>query len=212
MAACKSLFSGVVCCSPGVMCAVAWCGVVLVTADAESTGCVRDGKTTGTPGERFRWHSLARHCRLGKSCLLSDGLWCFEKKLKLSGCEHYDPALTHTVEPAEKATSDDRPPGLTGHISSDGWICYIIALWWQATWLDRPPFNIKILKNCHKPFFHVTVILGPNCFRFTVVMGFIIFHSTLLMWLNLHVFSHCTRNHLFAYVSFKNCSRELCLD
>ena len=37
-AACKSLFSGGVCCSPGIMCAIEWCDVALLTADEGSTG------------------------------------------------------------------------------------------------------------------------------------------------------------------------------
>ena len=52
-AACKSLFWGVVCCSPVVMCAVEWWNITLVTADEESTGCVQDGKTTRMPSKRF---------------------------------------------------------------------------------------------------------------------------------------------------------------
>ena len=44
IAACKSLFSDVVCCLPGIICAVVWCGIVLITADGGSTGCVQDGR------------------------------------------------------------------------------------------------------------------------------------------------------------------------
>ena len=57
MAACKSLFSGGVSCLPGVMCAMAWCGVTLVTADEGSTGCVWHSKMTGMPSARFGFQS-----------------------------------------------------------------------------------------------------------------------------------------------------------
>ena len=39
-AAYKSLFSGDVCWLPTVMCAIEWFGIVLITADEGSTGCV----------------------------------------------------------------------------------------------------------------------------------------------------------------------------
>ena len=39
------------------MCAVAWWHVTLVTADEGSTGCVRDGKMTAMPGEKFQLQS-----------------------------------------------------------------------------------------------------------------------------------------------------------
>ena len=40
-ATCKSLFSVVVCCSPGIVCAVEWRDVTFITADVAFRGCAR---------------------------------------------------------------------------------------------------------------------------------------------------------------------------
>ena len=53
MPACKSLFSGVVCCSPDIMCAVGWCGITLITAGRGSRGCVQHSNSIGMPGDKF---------------------------------------------------------------------------------------------------------------------------------------------------------------